>query len=149
MPLHSTLGVKLGIMTNARKGEMVCVFVLEGYKSVMVLDPSEAMSEGPWEVFKVTVWNLAANYCIGAGEWFACIQVFVHACVYVRCMCSCMCLTVCCAPMYVPWRPEVNIGMSSSITLDLIYLFIHLSIYISINLFIYLQNFFTEQETCP
>lgn len=90
MPLHLTLGVKLGIMTNARKGEMVCVFILEGYKSVMVLDPSEAMSEGPWEVFEVTVWNLAANYCIGAGEWFACIQVFVHACVYVR-----LCVHVC------------------------------------------------------
>lgn len=90
MPLHSTLGVKLGIMTNARKGEMVCVFILEGYKSVMVLDPSEAMSEGTWEVFKVTVWNLAANYCIGAGNGLLAFKCLcMPACMYAVCVHVC------------------------------------------------------------
>ena len=51
MPLQ-TLGMK------QEKERLVCMFTLEGCKSGVVLAPAEAMTEGPWEVFKVTMWGM-------------------------------------------------------------------------------------------
>lgn len=75
---------------EAREGETGLCVHFRGCKLGVVLAPAEAMSEGPWEVFKVTVlgiWMLTVALEQGDGLLTLkclCMPAYMHAvCIHV------------------------------------------------------------------